>query len=47
MTRRGSVQPARDELEPLLGAARAPAQVAFEASREAWHVDDVMVGWGK
>jgi hypothetical protein len=36
-----------DELEPMLGTATAPARVAFEASREAWHVHDVMVGWEK
>lgn len=46
VSRRGSVR-RLDELEPLLGATTVPARVAFEASREAWHVHDVMVGWGK
>ena len=46
VTRRGSVR-RLDELEPMLGTATAPARVAFEASREAWHVHDVMVGWEK
>ncbi|MDP9000435.1 MAG: IS110 family transposase [Myxococcota bacterium] len=46
VTRRGSVR-RLDDLEPLLGLATAPARVAFEASREAWHVHDVMVGWDK
>ncbi len=46
VTRRGSVH-RLEELEPLLGTATPPARVAFEASREAWHVHDVMVGWGK
>ena len=44
--RRGSVR-RLSELEPLLGAATSPARVAFEACREAWHVHDVMVAWGK
>ena len=35
------------ELEALLGPETAAAQVAFEASREGWHVHDVLVGWGK
>jgi len=34
------------ELEPILGPATEPADVAFEASREAWHVHDVVAGWG-
>jgi transposase len=29
------------------GTATAPARVAFEAGREAWHVHEVMVGWEK
>ena len=35
------------ELEALLGPQTAAAQVAFEASREGWHVHDVLAGWGK
>ena len=35
------------ELEALLGAETPAAQVAFEASREGWHVHDVLAGWGK
>jgi transposase len=46
VARRGSVR-RLDDLEPLLGAKTATARVAFEASREAWHVHDMMVGWGK
>ena len=34
-------------LEGLLGPTTAKAQVAFEASREGWHVHDVLAGWGK
>ena len=44
VTGRGTVR-RLGELEPMLGTATAPARVAFEASREAWHVHDVMVGW--
>jgi len=46
VTRRGSVS-RLSELETLLGPNTAPAQVAFEASREGWHVHDVLVAWGK
>jgi transposase len=46
VVRRGSVR-RLEELEPVLGAVTAPARVAFEASREAWHVHDVMAGWKK
>ncbi|MBV9946550.1 MAG: IS110 family transposase [Myxococcales bacterium] len=46
VTRRGSVRRLED-LEPLLGPKAPPARVAFEPSREAWHVHDVMVGWSK
>ena len=35
------------ELEALLGPKTGPAQVAFEASREGWHVHDALAGWGK
>jgi transposase len=35
------------ELEALLGPETAAAQVAFEASREGWHVHDVLASWGK
>jgi transposase len=34
------------ELEPMLGRKSPAAQVAFEASREGWHVHDVLAGWG-
>jgi transposase len=43
---RGSVR-RLGELEALLGRQTPGAQVAFEASREGWHVHDVLVGWGK
>lgn len=46
VTGRGTVR-RLGELEPMLGTATASARVAFEASREAWHVHDVMVGWEK
>jgi len=46
VTRRGSVG-RLSELEAILGPETAPAQVAFEASREGWHVHDVLLGWGK
>ena len=35
------------ELEALLGPETAPAQVAFEASREGWHVHEVLAGVGQ
>jgi transposase len=35
-----------ESLRPLLGPERPPARVAIEACREAWHVHDVLVGWG-
>ena len=35
------------ELEALLGPKTGPAQVAFEAIREGWHVHDALAGWGK
>ena len=31
-----------EELEPMLGPKTAAAQVALEASREGWHVHDVL-----
>lgn len=34
------------ELQPYLGADTPPAQVAFEACREAWHVHDVLRAQG-
>ena len=34
------------ELEKYLGAETEPATVAVEACREAWHVLDVLKGWG-
>ena len=36
-----------EELEPMLGPESPAAQVAFEASREGWHVHDVLARWGK
>ena len=33
-------------LETELGPKQAPAVVAIEACREAWHVHDVVAGWG-
>ena len=35
-----------EELASRLGRGTAPARVAFEAAREAWHVHDVLKGWG-
>ena len=46
VVRRASVR-RLSELEPLVGPKTGPAQVAFEACREGWHVHDVLVGWGK
>ena len=46
VVRRASVR-RLSELEPMLGAKTAEAKVAFEASREGWHVHDVLAGWGK
>jgi transposase len=46
VVRRASVR-GLGELEPLLGPETPPARVAFEASRESWHVHDVLVGWRK
>lgn len=44
--RRGGVR-RLSELEPLLGPQTSPAQVAFEACREGWHVHDLLQRWGK
>jgi transposase len=33
-------------LESLLGPEQPPAVVAIEACREAWHVHDLLTGWG-
>ena len=33
-------------LETELGPKQEPAVVAIEACREAWHVHDVVAGWG-
>jgi transposase len=33
-------------LQSRLGPGTPPARIAFEASREAWHVHDVLAGWG-
>jgi transposase len=46
VTRRGSVR-RLSELEPIVGSETEPARVAFEASREAWHVHGVLARWGK
>jgi transposase len=35
-----------DELSRLLGPNTVAAKVGFEACREAWHVHDVLAGWG-
>jgi len=35
-----------DALSDLLGPGTAPSRVAIEACREAWHVHDVLTGWG-
>jgi transposase len=35
-----------EELSSRLGPGAAPARVAFEAAREAWHVHDTLKGWG-
>jgi transposase len=35
-----------DDLEALLGPNTAPATVAFEACREAWHYHDLLTSWG-
>lgn len=45
VVRRASVR-RLGELEALLGPKTPAAQVAFEASREGWHVHDVLAGWG-
>jgi transposase len=45
VTRKGSAR-RLSELEPVLGPATAAARVAFEASREAWHVHDLVGSWG-
>jgi transposase len=43
---RGSVR-RLSELMAILGPGTEPARVAFEAGREAWHVHDVIEGWGQ
>ena len=35
-----------DQLKSRLGPGTAPARIAFEASREGWHVHDTLVSWG-
>ena len=35
-----------EQLKSRLGPGTAPARVAFEASREGWHVHDTLVSWG-
>jgi transposase len=35
-----------EQLSSRLGPGTAPACVAFEAAREAWHVHDTLKGWG-
>jgi transposase len=46
VVRRASVRRLCD-LEPMLGPKSPAAQVAFEASREGWHVHDVLAMWGQ
>lgn len=46
VVRRASVR-RLSELEPMLGPQTMAARVAFEASREGWHVHDVLASWGK
>ena len=46
VVRRASVR-RLEELEPMLGPKTPAAQVAFEASREGWHVHDVLARWDK
>jgi len=46
VVRRASVR-RLEELEPMLGPKTPAAQVAFEASREGWHVHDVLASWDK
>jgi transposase len=36
----------RAELERVLGPTTAPARVAIEACREAWHYHDLLTSWG-
>ena len=35
-----------DELKSRIGAGTPPARIGFEASREAWHVHDLLKTWG-
>jgi hypothetical protein len=35
-----------EQLKSRLGPGTARARVAFEASREGWHVHDTLVSWG-
>ena len=35
-----------EELSARIGPASAPARIGFEASREAWHVHDLLKSWG-
>jgi transposase len=35
-----------EQLRSRLGPDTAPARIAFDASREGWHVHDVLVSWG-
>lgn len=46
VVRRASVR-RLGELEAMLGPESPGAQVAFEASREGWHVHDMLARWGK
>jgi transposase len=46
ITARGTVG-GLDELAGVLGPDTPPAQVAFEACREAWHVHATVSDWGK
>jgi transposase len=35
-----------DELASRIGAGTEPARIAFESSREAWHIYDLLASWG-
>jgi hypothetical protein len=35
-----------EQLKSRIGPTCPPARIAFEASREAWHVHDTLVAWG-
>jgi hypothetical protein len=35
-----------EQLKSRIGPGTAPARIAFDASREGWHVHDTLVAWG-